>query len=145
MPPNLLEENPEATFSDRLARDLGASAAVHVRLPVIDATAKPNTRAREAAQRAEEVRSVAAATRLRQETLTLLARWRVAYRTVEAARRTNERAEANLLRVKSLYSAGATRLLDLLDAQRVYDESRQRLDDAQAENRLLQFEAEDRR
>ena len=145
VPPDLLEQQPDATFADRLRRDLGASAAVHLRLPVADATAGPGVRAREAAVKAQEVRGGAEATRQRQETLALLARWSAAFRRVEAERHTRERAEDNLLRVKSLYSAGGTRLLDLLDARRVYEESRQRLADARAENRSLRFEAEDRR
>jgi outer membrane protein TolC len=91
------------------------------------------------------VRSAAEAQRQRQETLALLARWRVASQRVEAAQRTQERAGANLLRLKSLYNAGGTRLLDLLDARQVYEEARQRLADARAESRSLRFEAEDRR
>ena len=145
VPPDLLAQQPGATFGDRLWRDAGASAAVHLRLPVADPAAGSAARAREAALGAEEVRSGAEATRQRQGTLALLARWRIAYRRVEAARLTNRRAEQNLLRARSLYSAGGTRLLDLIDAHQVYDEARRRLADARAENRLLQFEAEDRR
>lgn len=145
VPPDLLEQQPGATFTDRLRRDLGASAAVHLRLPVVDAAASPGIRARLAALQAEEVRTRAEAARRLAETLSLVARWRTAFQRLEAARRTRERAEANLLRVKSLYSAGGTRLLDLLDARRVYEESRQRLADARTESRSLRFEAEDRR
>ena len=53
-----------------------------------------------------------------------------------------ERAETNLLRVKSLYVAGATGLLDLLDARRLLDDARERLADARSENRAAQHEAE---
>src|SRR5262249_30074841 len=129
----------------RLQRDLGASVAVHWRFPLLDASLHRTSTARDASRRAEEIRSGAETTRLRRRMLTLLAGWRVAFQRVEATRRTRESAEANLLRMKSLYSAGGTRLLDLLDARRVFDESRQRLADAQEQSRILQFEAEDTR
>ena len=145
VPPDLLAEQPGATFSDRLRRDLGASAAVHVRLPVVDQTARPSVEARAAALAADALRSGSEVERERAETLALLARWRAAYQRVVAAGRTSARAEANLLRVKSLYSAGGTPLLELLDARRAYEEARQRFADARAESRMLQFEAEDRR
>src|SRR6185503_18293265 len=40
VPPNLLETHPNATFSDRLARDLNASAALRFSLPVTDPGAR---------------------------------------------------------------------------------------------------------
>jgi outer membrane protein TolC len=75
----------------------------------------------------------------------LLAEWRTAARQLDATRQTSERAERNLLKVKSLYSAGATTLLDLLDARRVYDDARERLAAAQEANRAVQFQVEDRK
>lgn len=145
VPPDFAADNPGATFADRLWRDVGASAAVHLRLPVSDPAVGAGARAREATARADGVRVAAEVTRLRRDTLSLLAHWRAAYRRFETARRTAERAEANLLRVKSLYSAGGTRLLDLLDARSVYEESRTRLADARQDTRWLRFQAEDRR
>jgi outer membrane protein TolC len=47
--------------------------------------------------------------------------------------------------VKTLYSAGATPLFDLLDARRVYEDARARFADARADSRALQFEVEDYR
>src|SRR5262249_47771250 len=98
VPPDLLAQQPDATFRARLRRDAGASAAVTLRLPVSNPAAGSAARAREAARQAEDVRSGGEVTRRRQETLALLARWRIAYRRVEAARLTHERAEQNLLR-----------------------------------------------
>src|SRR5204862_4362375 len=121
------------------------SAAVRLRLPLVDASLRPSVEARAAALQAEEVRVDTETELQRREALALLARWRGAFARVVAARRTLERADANLLRAKSLYTAGGARLLDLLDAREVYDEARRRLADARAENRSLQFEAGHRR
>jgi len=145
VPPELKAGDPDATFADRLRRDVGASAAVHLRLPVLDAALSPAARGRKAASDAEAVRGMAEAARQREASMTLLARWSASYRRVVAARQTFQRAEANLLRAKSLYSAGALRLLDLLDSRQVHEEARRRLADARAENRMLQIEAEERR
>jgi outer membrane protein TolC len=145
VPPDLLAERPGATFEDRLRRDLGASASMHLRLPLLDPPARPIARGREASLRAEEVRAGAEVAAQRRAMLSLFSRWRSASRRVGAAERSEERADANLLRVKSLYGAGGTTLLDVLDARHVYEEARVRLADARAEKRLLQLEAEDRR
>jgi outer membrane protein TolC len=76
--------------------------------------------------------------------LDLLDRWRSAAHRLRAQQDMVERSETNLLRVKSLYIAGATGLLDLLDARQLLDEARARLADARAENRMAQMEAETR-
>lgn len=143
--PKDLRADPGATFTDRVRRDLGASAAIHVRLPILDGAAVPASRAREAALSASETRSKAATMNLRRQALALLAQWRSASRRTQAARQTSDRAETNLLKIKSLYSVGAATLLDLLDARRVHDEARQRLADARWEQRMAQFQVEDRR
>src|SRR5262245_11778389 len=79
VPPDLLAGDPEATFADRLRRDLGASAAVHFRLPVLDAALQPAARGRKAASEAEAVRGMAEAERQREASMTLLARWSASY------------------------------------------------------------------
>lgn len=145
VPDNLLATNPNATLGDRVRRDLGASAAVRLHLPVLDRAARPGRQAREDALGAARVRSGAEALAQRRRALELLAQWRSASHQLQAALQTSERAERNLLKVKSLYSGGATTLLDLLDARRVYDDARERLAAARQENRLAQFQVEDRR
>jgi outer membrane protein TolC len=145
VPRDLRYSDPSATFADRLRRDLGASAAIHLRLPLFDGAAIPATRARETAVRASEVRSRSEAINQRGRALSLFAQWRSASRRTDAARETSDRAETNLLKIKSLYSAGATTLLDLLDARRVYEEARLRLADARWDQRMAQFQVEDRR
>lgn len=145
VPRDLRESDPRATFADRLRRDLGASAAIHLRLPLFDGAAIPAARARETAVRASEVRSRSEAINQRGRALSLFAVWRSVSRRTQAARETSDRAEINLLKLKSLYSAGATTLLDLLDARRVYEEARLRLADARWEQRMAQFQVEDRR
>jgi outer membrane protein TolC len=145
VPPDLLAEDPNATFSDRLRHDLGASAALHLRLPVVDATARGSQRARQSALEAQGVRRGGEATRVRAEAIALFERWRVAYRRLELARASLGRADTNLLHVKSLYTAGATPLFDVLDARRVYEDARARFADARADSRALQFEVEDYR
>ena len=76
--------------------------------------------------------------------LDLLDRWRSAERRRQEAESMAERAETNLLRGKSLYAAGATGLLDLLDARRTLDDARERLAEARAQCRAARLEAETR-
>ncbi len=142
VPEDLRASDPDATFADRLRRDLGASAAIHVRLPLLDRGAAPARRAREAALGATAARTQGEEASQRARLLSLLARWRSAGRRVEAARAAGDRADANLLALKSLYAAGATTLLDLLDARRTLDEALRRLADARWEARMARFEAE---
>ncbi len=142
VPEDLRATNPDATFADRLRRDLGASAAIHVRLPLLDGGAPPARRAREAALGASAARTQGEQASQRARLLSLLARWRSAARRVEAARAAGDRADANLLSMKSLYAAGGTTLLDLLDARRTLDEALRRLADARWEARMARFEAE---
>jgi outer membrane protein TolC len=144
VPPDLKASDPNATLADRLRRDLGASAAVRFRLPILDGAARPSREAREAALRASETRSRSEVLDQRRLALALLARWRSTYERTEAARVTSRRAADNLIRLKSLYSAGATTLLDLLDARRVDDDALERLAEARWEERMAQFDSEDR-
>jgi outer membrane protein TolC len=144
VPEDLKATDPDATLTDRLRRDLGASMAFHFRMPVLDKSAARHTRAREESLRAARARVAAERGTQRRLALDLLSQWRFAYRRAELAERSHERAEDALLRVKSLYAAGATTLLDLLDARRVTEESRERLAEARRDARLAQLRAEDR-
>jgi len=143
-PEELRAMDPDATFADRLRRDLGASATVNLRAPLRAAGARQTIEARSIALRAASLRSGGERITQRKVALEILARWRSAYRRLEIAREASVGAERNLLRVKSLYSGGAIQLLDLLDARRVYQDARERLAEARQESRSAQFRAEDR-
>ena len=145
VPAGLRASDPDATVGDRLRRDLGASAAIHVRVPFLNSALRPARTAREAAEGASGIRSESAQREQRALALTLLARWKANSRRTAAARTTSDRAEINLLKMKSLYAGGSSSLLDLLDARRVFDEARQRLTEARWDERLARFQVEDRR
>jgi outer membrane protein TolC len=118
VPPDLREQDPDATLGDRIRRDLGASVAFHFRLPVLDKSAARHGRAKSETLRAARARVAAERENQIRIALDLLSQWRFAYRRMANAERSRVRAEDALLRVKSLYAAGATTLLDLLDARR---------------------------
>ena len=145
VPPDLREQDPDATFGDRLRRDLGASVAFHFRLPVLDKSAARQALAKSEAVRAARARVNAERGNQVRIALDLLSQWRFAYRRLTNAERSRVRAEDALLRVKSLYAAGATTLLDLLDARRVTEEARERLAEARRDSRLAQLRVEDRK
>jgi len=137
--------HPGATFADRLRRDLGASLALEFRRPVLDAASAPAAAAREAAVAAADGRATAAQLEARRATLDLLGRWRAAAARLELAQAALGRAEEHLLRLRSRYAAGATSLLELLDARRQADDARARLADARFELRVAHWEGELRR
>jgi len=145
VPEDLAAQNPDATFSDRLRRDLGASATINLRAPISSGAARLTARSKTVTLRAVGMRSGAEILNQQKVALLLLARWGSAYRRLEVARAGSVGAEQNLLRVKSLYSGGAIQLLDLIDARRVYQDARELLADARQESRNAQFQAEDRR
>ena len=145
VPADLKAANPDASFSDRLRRDLGASAAVRLRWPLRSPTVLPAVRARQATLGAVRVRAGAEAATQRRQALVLLAGWHSFAWRLRAAEITSDRAERNLLKVKSLYAAGATSLLDLLDARRVFADARVRLAGAREDVRSARFLVEDRR
>src|SRR5262249_44769375 len=60
VPEELRATNPDATFADRLRRDLGASAALTFHLPVVDPAAPHDVSGRVAAAEAAVRRSLAA-------------------------------------------------------------------------------------
>jgi len=144
VPGDLKAMDPGASFSDRLRRDLGASARINLRAPVPSGAARLSTESKSAALRAVRVRSGAETIAQERTALEILLRWRSAFRRLEAARAASVGAEQNLLRVKSLYSGGAILLLDLLDARRLYEDALERLAQARQESRSAQFRAEDR-
>jgi len=145
IPEALRSTHPGATFGDRLRQDLGASAAIHVKFPVAGPAVRYQVRSREAAQDAARVRADAESAAQHAAAIMLYSQWRSAHRRLQAARVTSARAEDHLLRIKSLYSVGATTLLDLLDARRTYEDARQRMAEARMDVRLAQFQVEDRK
>ncbi len=145
VPSALLAEQPNATFRDRLRRDLGASAALDVRLPLLDRARPLATSARTLDLHAAEQRRAAEEAAGAREAGTLLERARSAARRLEIAEGVVERAEAHVLRTKSLYAAGATTLFDLLDALDLDRDARVRRADVREEYRMSRFEIEDRR
>jgi outer membrane protein TolC len=144
VPPDLKAEDPQATWGDRMRRDLGASVSLGFNRPLLDATVPPTIEARRAAAQAAALQRSVESDTQRRVVLDLLDHWRSAAHRLRAQQGMVERAETNLLRVKSLYIAGATGLLDLLDARQILDEARARLAEARAENRMAQMEAETR-
>lgn len=145
VPADLRALDNDATLADRLRRDLGGSAAVHFHLPIGGGAVGPAMQARDRALRAAQQRRTAELSAQRRVALVQLEEWRTAARLAAAAEQTAERAEHNLLKAKSLYSGGATRLLDLLDAWRTYQDARERVEDAQQQRRFARFRVEDRR
>jgi len=144
VPPDLLANNPNATFSDRLSRDLGASAALRFSLPVTDPGARHDVASRTAAMTAAELRATTAQGEARRQALELLDRWRDASLRVTRARASVALAEENLLRLRSLHASGAATILELLDARNTLDDTRTRLAQARFDERLARLEAEER-
>ena len=145
VPENLRAVDPGAGFGDRLRRDMGASAAVRIGVPLLDRARAPSLRAREYALAAARVRTAAESQGQRERARVLLAGWSTAWRQLAAAEQTQGRAERNLLKVRSLYTAGATTLLDLLDARRAYADTRDRVLAMREAVRVAQWLVEDRR
>jgi outer membrane protein TolC len=142
IPPDLRATHPNATFADRLRRDLGASVTFEFRRPVLDPSVGLAIRGREAAADAARVRADAASERRRREALDLMGRWRSATRRRMLAEASVARAEEHLLRMRSLYTGGATTLLELLDARQQLDDARARLADARLDCREAHWEGE---
>jgi outer membrane protein TolC len=144
VPPDLRASNPDATFSDRLWRDFGASAALKFHLPVVDPGAGHDVAARTAAASAAELKAATVQGEARRQALELLDRWRDASLRVTRARASVALAEENLLRLRSLHASGAATLLELLDARNTLDDTRVRLSEARFDARLARLEAEER-
>jgi outer membrane protein TolC len=144
VPPDLLSSNPNATFSDRLSRDLGASAALRFSLPVVDPGARHDVAGRTAAAAAAALRATTTQNEARRQALELLDRWRDASLRVTRARASVAIAEENLLRLRSLHASGAATILELLDARTSLDDTRLRLTQARFDARFARLEAEER-
>ena len=144
VPADLQVQDPDATFADRLRRDLGASAALKFRLPLVDPARPHDLAGRTAASEAARLRAESAAAEARRSALELLDRWRDAARRAGRGRASVAVAEENLLRLRSLHASGAATLLELLDARRELDDTRARLAEARFDARLARLEAEER-
>jgi outer membrane protein TolC len=145
IPPDLRAGNPDANLTDRLKRDLGASFAFVFRAPLADASAAPFTSAGMANVRASGYRLSSAQIDQNRQAIDLITRWSTAFERLQAAQRAVHRAEDHVLRSKSLYAGGAISLIELLDARRLYDGARERVNDALFDCRLARFQAEARR
>ena len=145
VPEALKAQDPNATFLDRVRGDFGGSVSMTFKLPVLDPSQRPGVAARDAGQRAAEARAQAATAEQRRISLDLIARWNLAARRLAAADSTARLADENLLRLRSLYAAGATSLLELLDARRTLDDARERVTTGRFELRAARLEAELRR
>lgn len=142
VPDDLKAEDPDATFGDRLKRDLGASTSFELRKPIFNPSAAHTIRAREASLRAANLRLEAARARNAREALDALGQWRAGATRLTLARHSVELARENLLRLRSLYLGGSASLLELLDARRELVEAASRLADARFDARLARFQAE---
>ena len=142
VPEDLRAQNPSASFADRLRRDAGAELAIDFKAPLADPTLGSARNARRAALDAARVRHDLALADARRAVRDVLARWRAAAARFAAAEATLNAAEENTLRRESLYVGGVGTLLEWLDAQRVLDDTLDRLTGARAEVRAARFEAE---
>ncbi len=142
VPPEVRAGDPDADFADRLRRDKGASLTVDLDRPLIEPGAGSVTEARRADAGAAGLALTTEEDTQMRAALDLLERWRIASQRLAAAGQTAERAETNLLRVKSLYVAGELGLLDVLDARRILDDARERLAEAHEASREARIETE---
>jgi outer membrane protein TolC len=145
VPPDLEAENPGATFADRLRRDLGASGTVDFKKPIADPTVGPTITARRRDLEASDLRVANETETQRRIRRDLLARWQAAARKLAIAEASADQAADHVLKMRSLYNAGTSTLLELLDARRVLDETLDRRAEARAENRAARFELEARK
>jgi outer membrane protein TolC len=145
IPPDVRAANPNATFGDRLQRDLGASVSLEFRRQVLDATRKSTASARAASLGASQQRvSLSLAERERQ-LRDLLTHWRAAAARLAAASAAQQRAEEHVLRIESLYAGGGVSLLEVLDARQLMDIAAALAGDARAQLREARYEAEAQR
>jgi outer membrane protein TolC len=142
VPPDFALEHPGATFADRLRGDFGVSLALNFRRPLFDPTTRTLTAARTQERAAAATRASTARAARERAMLDLLGHWQSAARRLALAESATSRAEDHSLRLRSLYAAGATSLLELLDARRQLDDARGRRADARFECRLARWERE---
>jgi len=142
IPDDLLASNPDATFSDRLRRDLGVSVGIELKQPVLDAARPSRIRAREDAASASTLRAAILRSERARFGYDLLTHWRVSAARLDSADASVARAEQHVLRLESLFAGGDASLLELLDARQVLDEARGRGAEARADLRRARYEAE---
>jgi len=114
-------------------------------MPVADPQVGPTVQARRHDIEAARLRVANELETQRRTRRDVLARWESATRNLRTAERSAERAGDHVLKMRSLYNAGSSTLLELLDARRVLNDAIDRLALARAENRAARFEAESRR
>jgi outer membrane protein TolC len=137
--------HPDATFADRLWRDVGASLSLEFRRPIFDPSAAPSVRAREASLAAAEIRASAVTLSRRREILDLIGRWRAASQRLSLARESVARADDHVVRLRSQYAGGSSSLLEVLDARQQLDDARRRLFEARLATGVARWEGELRR
>ena len=142
VPDDLRAQKENATLQDRLRHDLGASASITFMAPLADITQPLSVVARRASLDAALIRREQALAQQQRDADELLSRWRAAALEHDAVRASLARAEEHLLRSRSLYAAGATTLLELLDARRLYDAARGLEADARYEVLRSRLESE---
>lgn len=145
VPPDLKESNPDAGLADRLRRDRGASATVEARRPFADPRVGPTIEARRRDLEAARLALANETETQRRARRDLLTRWEAAARNLVVAERSASLATDHVIKMRSLYTAGASSLLELLDARHVLDDALDRLSEARAQSRAARFEAEARR
>ena len=142
VPPDVGPTAGRGTLADRLRRDAGASLALDLHLPLLRSGGAATVAAREASFRAAARRLETARHAGMVAALDLLSRWSFAARSLTAQQRAAREAEAHVDRIRSLYFAGTTPLLELLDARHLLEDALDRLEDARAELRLAVLETE---
>ena len=142
VPPEIAAANAGAGFGDRLRRDLGASVRLDLQMPLHTPGGAATVSAREADLRAASLRVQQARTAARIASLDLLARWNDHARRLAAADAAASLADSNLLRMRSLYLAGSTTLLDLFDARRARQDMADLHDALRSEMHLIVVESE---
>lgn len=142
VPPEIAAANAGAGFGDRLRRDLGASVRLDLQMPLHTPGGAATVSAREADMRAASLRVQQARIAARLASLDLLARWNDHARRLADADVAASLADSNLLRMRSLYLAGSTTLLDLFDARRARQDMADLHDALRSEMHLIVVESE---
>src|SRR5439155_11467844 len=104
VPQDFRDAHRDATFTDRLRRDLGASISIQLKRPLADPSLACSRRAREETLRAATLRRLAATARARRDAMDLIGDWRAPGARPDIPRGAEERAQENLLRARSLYA-----------------------------------------
>ena len=140
VPPDLAAEQPGAGFGDRLRRDMGASASLRFKRALVDPSSAHSVEARERDLSAARSRTAAALAERTRQLFDAQFRGRIATGRLVHADSSVSRAEEHLLRLRSLYAAGAASLLELLDARRQLDDARGRRAETRMARRLAHWQ-----